>query len=146
MSVASGLKVLRIPIKPIAQTTGAFNNNGNNIPVTYLDKGAYMFCYNVAWVVSVGSMSICQSIITEGLPFNSGGKSITGCKVNQMGTVGGTTPNGFCLQNQVYIQNDNTPIYVGAFNTLAGGSLWGVPPSTQYDDFMNVLFIVALNT
>jgi hypothetical protein len=142
MSVASGLKVLRIPIKIVGQTAGQWS--GNNTPVTYLKKGTYLICYNVAFQVSVGSMSICQVILTQGLPFNSGGKELCGCKVNQLGTVAGTTPNGFCLQNTINIQNDNTPVYVGCFNTIAGGSVWGVPPNTQYDAFMNVLSIVQI--
>jgi hypothetical protein len=142
MSVASGFKVYRIPIKPVGQLTGAWT--GNTTAVTYLDKGNYVLCFNYAWQVTVGSMSICQCIITKDLPFNSGGSEICGQKQNQMGTVGGTTPNGTCLQSNFRITADNTPIFVGSFNTLAGGSVWGVPANQQYDQFMNVLTIIQI--
>jgi hypothetical protein len=140
---SSGIPVIRIPIRPVGQTTGSWTQQ--NVAQTYLDKGAYIMGINIAWQITVGSMSTCQCIITQDLPFNSGGKTIMGVKSNQMGTVGATTPNGFCLQNTIYIRNDNTPIYVGTFNSIAGGSTWGVPASAQYDDFVNVLWIAKLN-
>lgn len=142
MSVASGLKVFRIPLKIVGQTGSQWT--GNNTAVTYLNKGTYVLCYNYMFQVTVGSMSLCQSIITKGLPFNSGGKELCGQKQNQMGTVGGTTPNGTCLQSNIIITENNTPIFVGIFNTLAGGSVWGVPANAQYDQFMNVLTFIQI--
>lgn len=147
MSISSGLQIIRIPIKPILQTTSLWTGSSpTSPPIAILDKGNYNITYACALQPSVGTLTNCFGIISKNAVFGQPGyvELCASAKTGGLGTLSGTTPNGFCIQNNVYIDTDNTPIYLYLAVTIGGGSIWGIPLATQYDTHMNyITFIKA---
>ena len=145
MSTSEGFPIIRIPIKPVGQTVAQWS--GSSTPITSLDIGSYLITYNCAVVSSDSSMSNMYGIITKDALFGQPGWDVicASCKYNALGTVLGTTPLGFSISNSVYINTNNTPIYLELSVTKsAPPSTWGIPSGTQYNDNMNYITIVKL--
>jgi hypothetical protein len=144
MSVASGLTLIKVPLKISGQTTGQWTGSTNTNPITYLDKGTYNLTYNCVMQASVGTITSLAGIITKTALYAQPGyiELLASAKNGNLGT-GGITPNSFSIQNNVYIDADNTPIFLYLIVTLAGGTTWGIPLGTsQYDAYVNYLCIV----
>ena len=145
MSVKSSLDVIRIPIKASNQVGNTWTGSVN--PVTVLNSGTYNFTYNCAIQPSVGQMSSCYALITANALYPNAGylEILSSVKTGAQGTGSGVTPLGFSIQNNVYITNDNTPIYVNLSVTVSGGAVWGVPLTANYNDHMNYLCIIKVD-
>lgn len=145
MSVASGLDVIQIPIKPSNQTTSLWTGSSpTSSPITYLNKGTYNITYNCMIQASVGTLTNCFGIITKNALFAQPNyvELTASCKTGGLGA-GGVGPLGFSIQNNIVITQDNTPIYLYLAVTISGGSTWGVPLGvTQYNSHMNYVCIV----
>lgn len=144
MSVKCTIPFIKIPIKPVGQTTSQWT--GNLTPITYLNRGTYNFMYNYAIQPSVGTMTNTLAILTYNNAWAQPGfKEISfGPKTGTLGAgnIGIIIAN---LTNNIVIQNDNTPIYVSIQVTVGGGTTWGVPlGTTQYDEHMNHVCILRV--
>jgi hypothetical protein len=139
---SNGLDLIRIPIKPVNQLGNQWT--GSPTPVTFLNKGTYNITYNCAIQPSVGTMSNCYGIITTTALYGGVGykEILASVKTGAMGTGSGVTPLGFSIQNNIIIQNDNTPIYLDLSVTISGGAIWGVPLTANYNSHMNYICIV----
>lgn len=141
MSVKTNLITYKIPIKPSNQTTSSWSDMST--PITYLNKGTYNFTYNCMLQSSVGTLTSVLAIITRNALFPNAGyvELVASNKTGGMGS-GGTTPLGVSIQNNLYIDTDNTPIYLYLVVNISGGTTWGVPIGTnQYNDHMNYVMI-----
>jgi len=139
MSVKTSLISIRIPIKPGNQTA-----NYQSF-VTYLNTGAYVFTYNYAFKAIAGNLTSTQGIVTCIAPYGSIGfqEICASPKTGPMGTPG-TSVFAQSLQNNVFIVNDNTPIYVSLFMTLTAFTTWTIPTGTNYNDNMNYISIIKV--
>jgi hypothetical protein len=145
MSVASGYRLIKVPIKPSGQTTGQWTGSNVNNPITYLDRGVYNITYNCVIQPSVGTLTSVLGIITENALYPQAGYNelVSSARTGTQGTGGGVTPISFSIQNNIVIQNDNTPIFLYMIVALGGGTTWGVPlGQPQYNDYMNYICIV----
>ena len=139
MSVKNNLISIRIPIKPGNQTA-----NYNTL-VTYLNKGAYVFTYNYAFKAIAGNLTSTQAIVTSIAPYGTIGnlEIMSSPKTGGMGTPG-TGVFIQSIQNNVFIPNDNTPIYVNLFMTYTAFTTWTIPTGTNYNDNMNYISIIKV--
>ena len=139
MSVKTSLISIRIPIKPGNQTS-----NYQSF-VTYLNIGSYVFTYNYAFKAIAGNLTSTQGIVTCIAPYGSIGfqEICASPKTGPMGTPG-TSVFAQSLQNNVFIVNDNTPIYVSLFMTLTAFTTWTIPTGTNYNDNMNYISIIKV--
>lgn len=139
MSVKTSLISIRIPIKPGNQTS-----NYQSF-VTYLNTGSYVFTYNYAFKAIAGNITSTQGIVTCIAPYGSIGFQEI-CASPKTGTMGtpGTSIFAQSIQNNVFIVNDNTPIYVSLFMTLTAFTTWTIPTGTNYNDNMNYISIIKV--
>ena len=141
MSAGSGIPIISCLIRPTNQT----GNNwvGNTTPVTYLDKGSYSILYNYGFVATVGSITSVLSVITIDGPLGtpSAQEIASNSPTGPMG--GGVFIQS--IQNNIYIEQDNTPIYLGIIVSFTAGTIWGwQQANTKYAKYYNRINILAL--
>lgn len=142
MSVATGLDIQNISIIPLNQTTGDWTGNG--APITYLNKGTYTFMYNYGFNANAGSITSTFATITSKQPYLTPGYTqLVGTPYT--GLMGGAV---FIqsMMNSVYIDADNTPIYLTINNTITAGTNWSIQINNQkYTKFFNRVVIIKFN-
>jgi len=138
MSVKTSLISIRIPVKPGTQAA-----NYNSL-VTYLNKGTYVFMYNYALQAIAGNITSTQGIVSSIAPYGSVG-NLEICASPKTGAMGtpGTGVFVQSIQNNVYIPNDNTPIYVNLFMTYTALTTWTIA-GNKYNDNMNYISIIKV--
>ena len=142
MSASSGIKVYTIPIFPSNQITTSWT--GNSIPVTYLSKGTYSFIYNYAITASSGpALTSTRAVITRNAPYGSPGYQEIVANSDTGGLGGGVSIQS--MMNNVYIDIDNTPIYLNLTVGIGVGTVWGIQTTNnKYVRYSNRLNIIAV--
>jgi hypothetical protein len=141
MSVAGGLDITNISIIPLNQSTS--NWTGNGTPITYLDKGVYSFMYNYGFNPSVGLIQGTFACITKFQPYGTPGYQVIASN-SPTGIMGGAV---FIqsIMNNVYIDTDDTPIYLTIQNVITAGTIWGIQLNNQkYTKYFNRVVIIKL--
>jgi len=141
MSVASGLDITNISIIPLNQSTSDWTGNGT--PITYLDKGIYSFMYNFGFSNNVGSIQGTFASITKFQPYGTAGYQVI-VSNSPTGPMGG----GVFIQsimNNVYIDTDDTPIYLTIQNVITAGTIWSIQLNNQkYTKYFNRVVIIKM--
>lgn len=140
MSAASGLKLIRIPIKPQNETTTLWS--GNNSVLTTLSIGSYTFLYNYGLSSTVGTINSAEPIITMQAPYGSPGAIVlvSGVKSGLMG--GGVQIQS--IMNNVFIPTNNTPIYLYLALEITAGTVWGIQlANAKYTKYYNQISIIS---
>lgn len=141
MATATGLQVYRIPILPLNQTTADWT--GNLTPITVLNKGAYSIMYNYGFQANAGSITSTFASITKNQPYGVIGASELVATPFTGGMGGAVFIQS--MMNNVYIQNDNTPIYLHINNTITAGTNWAIQINNQkYTKFFNRVVIISI--
>ena len=141
MSAGSGIPIISCLIRPTNQTGNTWTDN--TVPVTYLDKGSYSILYNYGFVATAGSITSVLSVITIDGPLGtpSAQEIASNSPTGPMG--GGVFIQS--IQNNIYIENDNTPIYLGIIVSFTSGTIWGwQQANTKYAKYYNRINILAL--
>ncbi len=144
MSASSGIKVYTIPIFPLNQVTTTWTGNGT--PITYLDKGTYSFIYNYGITASAGpALTSTRAVITRNAPYGSPGYQEIVANSDTGGLGGGISIQS--MMNNVYIDTDNTPIYLNITVEfgVGVGTVWGIQTANnKYVRYSNRLNIIAV--
>jgi hypothetical protein len=142
MSSASGINVLPIKIFPSNQSTTSWT--GNSTPVTFLDKGSYSIIYNYGITASSGpALTSTRAIITRNAPYGSPGAQIVVANSDTGGLGGGVSIQS--MMNNIYIDVDNTPIYLNLTVEMGVGTIWGIQiANTKYIKYSNRINIIQV--
>lgn len=142
MSVATGLDIQLISIIPLNQTTA--NWTGNGTPITYLNKGVYSIMYNYGFNANAGSITSTFACITSKQPYLTAGYNILVSNSDTGGLGAGVFIQS--MMNNVYIDTDNTPIYLTITNQITAGTNWSIQINNQkYTKYFNRVSIIKFS-
>lgn len=142
MSVATGLDIQLISIIPLNQTTA--NWTGNGTPITYLNKGFYSIMYNYGFNPNVGSITSTFACITSKQPYLIAGYNILVSNSDTGGLGAGVFIQS--MMNNIYIDTDNTPIYLTITNQITAGTNWSIQINNQkYTKYFNRVSIIKFS-